>query len=253
MMKLIINPKYRKDEKMIRDMLSRFDDPSYGVTLRNQRNVIKNIDDKYIIKKFVKITSANRTIYSFIRKTKAQRSYEYAQKYKNLGIETPDGIAYMETKRNNILRDCYYIYKYSDFKEVAPFLKEPPTPESEKVVLGYIHLIVEMHAKGIEHRDLNPTNILYQVNEKTGEIEYQVLDINRTSFMGKPLTDHQRFGNLLRVCYDDYWFRFIIANYEKEAGFPEDYVLKGCQKVERAYKLRNNIRFGLKKMIGLKK
>ena len=59
--------------------------------------------------------------------------------------------------------------------------------------------------------------------------------------------------DLLRVCYDDYWFRFIIANYEKEAGFSEDYVLKVCQKVERAYKLRYNIRFGLKKMIVLKK
>ena len=64
-----------------------------------ERNTIKNFklkDEKINIKSFKKPNIFNAFVYKFIRKSKAKRSFEYAQKLIDYGISTPFPIAYIE-------------------------------------------------------------------------------------------------------------------------------------------------------------
>ena len=97
-MKIIFNTNYIKDKSDILDLVNDFD--RSGIELGNQkRNKIKlfNIGKRKInIKSFKSPKFINSLIYDTFRKSKAQRSYEYANKLINLGVLTPLPIAYIQ-------------------------------------------------------------------------------------------------------------------------------------------------------------
>ena len=116
-MKIIFNTNYIKDKSDILDLVNDFD--RSGIELGNQkRNTIKlfNIGKRKInIKSFKSPNFINSLIYDTFRKSKAQRSFEYANKLINLGVLTPLPIAYIQNSSFIRLKQSYYISEHLDY------------------------------------------------------------------------------------------------------------------------------------------
>ncbi|GAL62962.1 hypothetical protein [Algibacter lectus] len=85
------------------EMIHNFDNYDGGV---GNRNIIKiiNIDGVNLNIKAFKIPNLiNRVAYNFFRKSKAQRSFEYANKLTKMGVGTPKPIAFFEYKTHLVL------------------------------------------------------------------------------------------------------------------------------------------------------
>ena len=80
--------------------------------LHNQRNVIKLFEingRKYVVKSFKVPHLFNRVVYSFFRKSKAERSYINTKKLESLNIGTPPPVAYIEFYSSFLIKESFYI------------------------------------------------------------------------------------------------------------------------------------------------
>ncbi|MAP53765.1 MAG: Kdo domain containing protein, partial [Altibacter sp.] len=77
-----------------------------------ERNTIKlfNLDELTVnVKSFKRPNLINRIAYRYFRKSKAERSYTYANTLLEKGIGTPQPIAYFENRDLLGLKDSYYV------------------------------------------------------------------------------------------------------------------------------------------------
>jgi tRNA A-37 threonylcarbamoyl transferase component Bud32 len=158
---------------------------TYGKTLHDERNVIKsyhlkttdNTSKEVIVKRYKRPNPFQRIVYSFFRKSKAERSFFNAQELRNRGVETPHEIAFIEQKKHLLLEYGYYI---SESIYDPPIEKELilPADFNKNMAESFANYAVQLHAKGILHHDLNSTNVLYHEMEN-GDYTFSIIDINR--------------------------------------------------------------------------
>ena len=154
---------------------------AYGT---GKRNSVKKIDlsDKTIIIKSFKVPNfINQIIYRFIRKSKAQRSYEFASKLLERGINTPAPIAFLEKYSILGLTKSYYISEFVDchltYRELTNQLDYP---EHEAILLAFTKFTYDLHQKEINFLDHSPGNTL--IVKKNKSFEFYLVDLNRMQF-----------------------------------------------------------------------
>jgi Lipopolysaccharide kinase (Kdo/WaaP) family. len=190
-----------------------FENDATCVTLHKQRNVVKYVPkEDIVIKRFVKISLFNRIMYSFFRKSKAERSWRNAHKLIKLGIGTPYPVAYIEIKKYGFLLDSYYICKNCSWQSVQSVFLNKPCESSLFIVDACLKFIVDLHKKGVLHFDLNPANILY--NEHEG---FNLIDLNRMSFK-KSYRVNKAIRNLTRMTENPDMYYYIVCKYAEIAG-----------------------------------
>lgn len=201
-MKVVINPKYSHLESFIRTVL----DHNYKVdaVYRQFRNRVEDVTIdgvRMVIKIFKKPTELNRVVYSFIRKTKARRSYEKSFKMLEAGMLVPEPIAYMEKRKGIFFHTGCYISAYLPYRAIDDYEHYYPADYASYqeflVLLKEIaEFAVQMHLKGIIHNDFNKDNILYRrlesndnatSGENNGEsqrrhYDFALIDLNRVKF-----------------------------------------------------------------------
>ena len=104
-----INPKYKYLEKDILNIPSIFD--KTGTIIQDNRNVIKILEIKGLllnVKSFKQPHFINRIAYTYFRKSKAYRSFQYANKLIENNISTPEPVAYIEII-DGLLTKSFYI------------------------------------------------------------------------------------------------------------------------------------------------
>lgn len=157
-----------------------------GNYIYNKRNKIKkfvlsDIDDlqlqTLVVKRYKKPNFFQKLSYSFIRPTKAKRAFFNARKLRSLGISTPKEIAYIEEGgRSGFFEYGYYVC----LEDNAPPIRERLI-ESEffdrQMASDFAIFVAHLHEKGIIHKDLNSTNVLYH-NSDCG-YSFSLIDINR--------------------------------------------------------------------------
>jgi hypothetical protein len=156
-----------------------------GKIIFKGRNTLKVINVgaiEYCIKSYGKPTLANRFIYSFFRKTKAQRSFENAQKLLSLGFNTPAPIAFVNTYTSmGILRRCFYIYQYEkNWHTLNQVLENNDEELKETVVSSFSRFIDRLFDKDVLNNDFNIGNILVKIED--GIVNFSLIDINRIKF-----------------------------------------------------------------------
>ena len=115
-MKFEFNAAYKNDKSPLTMLVIGFDaivDPNSS----GDRNQIKTTllnGNGLCIKAFKKPNLINRIAYTFFRKSKAQRSFEFANRLLKLGILTPMPIAYFEFKTNGLIDKTFYISEQLD-------------------------------------------------------------------------------------------------------------------------------------------
>lgn len=169
----------------------------------NRRNIVEKvkIDDKvFVIKKFKKPHIINRFAYTFLRKSKARRAFEYAGKLLEKDIDTAFPVAYIEVKRGGLFHTGYFISEFLDYP-LLPEAKQLDEKEAEQLKSDLLNFTVDLHNKKIIHKDYNPTNILFH---KEGEnYKFALIDINRLEFNSTNLTLCMQAINQLLLGLDE--------------------------------------------------
>ena len=134
--------------------------------LHNGRNRVTIVGNT-VVKTFHIPRFPNNLIYGLFRKSKAQRSYEYALA---LGELTPKPISYHENIQHGLLGDSNYISEHSSYPYT---LRQISNQETIYTTLG--RFTAQLHKRGFYPLDYSAGNIL--VSEDGTQM--QLVDLNR--------------------------------------------------------------------------
>lgn len=175
-----------------------------GSEIQSGRNITKVMEKDgftLVVKNYKRITIANRIMYRFFRKSKAQRAYENALKLREMDISTPDPVAYIEKYKGIFLESSYFVSIYIDYLGVDDALASGRF-DSKSLLTKFAQYLYRLHNKGVFHKDLNLANVMCK--EVDGKISFSLIDLNRLRFE-KP-SQKKRFRNLkfLNLPIDQY-------------------------------------------------
>ncbi|WP_430813237.1 hypothetical protein [Carboxylicivirga sp. RSCT41] len=214
MKKIIIDEAHAEVRPFIESIHESFQ--TSGEWIRDARNQIKRYQHEgydLCIKSFRKATLLNRVIYSFVRKSKAQRSFEIAQHLLKENISTPEPIAYVEVyNRWHYMTHSYYICKYEDVDFRLSEVLANDVPDKQLILNGFVNFTVNgLYPKGVKHKDFNSTNVLIR---KLGRLhyEYMLVDLNRIK-IGKPIMFHKGLRVLQKISGSPIYLTELARHY----------------------------------------
>lgn len=197
-MRIVVSDVYKKKESEIHRALEDFI-PGGEMFIKGPRNTIKlfPLGQKQMnIKSFRVPNFVNKIAYRFFRKSKAQRSFEYAQTLIKRGIGTPYPIAYAEERLGLLFGKSFYISEHQESDlTYRTLVQEPDFPDSEKILRAFTRFTYSLHENHIEFLDHSPGNTL--IKNKEDGYDFFLVDLNRMNF-GK-LDFDARMKNFARL------------------------------------------------------
>lgn len=193
-----IHNNFKQHDAFLDDIIINYD--TKGEDFGNQdRNSLKlfNLEDKTLNVKSFRIPNLiNQIAYRFFRKSKAQRSFEYANRLQSLEIGTPQPVAYYEYKTAILFKKSYYISEQLDcdltYRELTTDLNYP---NHEEILRAFTRFTYKLHEKQVNFLDHSPGNTLIK---KVGEkYEFYLVDLNRMEF--KPMNFEERIKNFAKL------------------------------------------------------
>ncbi len=157
-----------------------------GSIIQDSRNIVKLVNTPYgnvVIKNFKGMYFFNRLAYSLFRRSKASRSYLYADILRKNGIITPTNIAWVNRYTFGLLMESFYVSIYYPYPTLHELLNSPAYAEEQKrkaILDGLAAFAMHLHYLGIYHADFSTGNIL--VIAKDGGYEFGMVDLNRIRF-----------------------------------------------------------------------
>ena len=210
------------------------------------RNIIKNIkiDNKlWSVKSFSKPKNINKIIYSFIRDSKAKRSFEYSLKISKF---VPEPLGYVEIYNKRILTNSYFISKSFNYDfTIREILFKKLNHKKIEILKSFARFSYELHQNNIEHLDYSPGNIL--IKKDKNRYIFKIVDINRMKFHSLDL--QQRAINFSKVWLRDEDMEIVIKEYAKIASFNYNEMLKFALYHSRQHKYNANFKKKLKDRI----
>jgi len=238
-MNITVNPSYQSLENFIRTLPEVFQ--HQGVMLHDKRNVVKLYEIeglKLVVKRYKVPLFFQRIDYTFFRPSKAKRAYLFALRLKELGISTPEPIAYVECKRFGIFRQGYFVSTYTSDSDIKSNIGLLDT--DSQLFDGLVDYLVFLHSKGFLHGDTNLSNFLFH-KKSDGRYEFAVIDLNRSHFRESP-TKEECLSNLMRLTRDRGLSSRIVSAYAERRGWDAaesvEYVSRQIDKYERKRKAR---------------
>ena len=168
-----------------------FDRWTEGEVIDARRNILR-VTDCIVVKQFRTPSLWRGIWYGWFGKSKARRSYEYAQRMEGL---TPAPVAYREVRVCGVLRESWYACKQSECPYTfIDLIEHPDFPNREQILRAIGRFTAELHRRGIWHPDYSQGNILF--NADGSHIE--VIDLNRIRWCkhvhGYPFKRLERIG-----------------------------------------------------------
>lgn len=202
MIRIVLNPKYEYLRESITQLIHPFRFARSGTVLHDGRNTIKRFDSdgtSLAVKRYGLISMLNKVVYGTVRRSKAERAYLHAVRLRNLGVDTPEEVAFVEERRYGILQVSYFISLYSDYRPVMELIEGKALDANiQKGLFDQLATFIHhIHWAGILHRDLNIGNILC-AEKQPGVFSFQLIDTNRMEFR-QNLSMLMRMRNLRRL------------------------------------------------------
>jgi hypothetical protein len=218
-----ISKKFKSEENSIQQIISSFD--SSGELFGNgDRNKIKlfDLNGKIVNVKSFKIPHfINKIAYKYFRKSKAKRSFEYANKLIELGIGTPEPIAFVEFSSLLGLENSYYVSEHLlcdlTYRELV---EVPDYPDRDNILRQFTKFSFDLHEKGIEFLDHSPGNTLIKKNAN-GNYNFFLVDLNRMEFHNE-MSFETRMKNLCRLTPLKEMVATMSNEYAKYYNEPEE-------------------------------
>lgn len=217
-MKVHIHPNYAKYEKSIRAIPS--GEYEREEVYCNRRNTVERVrlgDKDFVIKKYKRPALINCLIYTWFRKSKARRAFEYAELFLQRGIETAPPVAYIEIKKNGFFHTGYFISEYLAYPLITDIYDDNIAEEVKKeLIQDLVSFTLQLHLNKVVPLDYNPKNIFYH---KVGDkYRFALIDINRLKLGKLPgIRMSMKSFNQLGIPPAD--FMKIIPLYAEKRGF----------------------------------
>ncbi len=220
-----IDPAYQYLEREIQMIPEIFSESGNIVT--SGRNVIRRIEMAGLllnVKSFQVPHWINRIAYAWFRKSKARRSFEYAQLLVAKGIGTPAPVAYIEQRHGGGLTSSYYVSLHLDdvrtFKQMT--LEKPA--DWREMLCAFTRFTYDFQQKGIYFMDHSPGNTLIRRTEE-GEFRFYLVDLNRMKF--RTLDRQTGLKNFYRLGMDPEMCSIVATEYARlTGGNPDEMVRK---------------------------
>lgn len=197
-MKFTFSEKYRQQEGKIKDILFHFE--GTGELLNDgTRNKIKLYElegEKINIKSFKIPNAVNKIAYRFLRKSKAERSFEYAHHLLQNGVGTPYPVAYAEDKAGPFFLSSFYVSEHMQYDlRYKDLVENHEIPHWEEILRAFTRFTFSLHEKNIEFLDHSPGNTLIRIED--GGYHFSLVDLNRMKF--RKLNFEERMKNFSRL------------------------------------------------------
>lgn len=182
------------------------------------RNLIKKVNYKSMnlnVKAFKLPHLVNQFIYGYVRKSKASRSFEYANKLLEFNIGTPKPLAYIENKNIFGLRKSFYISENINYHlTYRELVTESDFPNHEIILRAFTRFTFDLHENGVNFLDHSPGNTL--IVSKTDSYDFYLVDLNRMKFQNMSFQD--RMQNFSRLSPKKEMVKVMSDEYAKISG-----------------------------------
>lgn len=210
----------------------------------DKRNKIKTIffDKEDITIKSFKIPHfINKIVYTFLRPSKAERSYHNSMKILEF---VPKPIGYTEYTKFGFLHDSYFLsekYAY-DFTIREPLIQDN-FEDRENIFKQFAAFTHALHLKGVVHLDYSPGNILIKkMSDHT--YEFKIIDVNRMEF--KMLSQEEKLESFSKLWARDEDLMHIIRSYIHFIDMDEEKAISIALNASQKHKDKKNFKKRLK-------
>lgn len=151
-----------------------------GTEIFKNRNAIRQYkigEDSVVVKQFTLSHAFNRFVYRWLRKSKAQRSYEYAAQLRALGVGSPEPLGFCDTGTFWQIGYCYYASRASTLRYNFRDAVETQQPDEAEILRAIAETTARMHEGGFWHKDYSGGNILW--DRTPSGIAVEIIDLNR--------------------------------------------------------------------------
>ncbi|TPN84783.1 lipopolysaccharide kinase InaA family protein [Aquimarina algicola] len=210
----IIHPSYASIASQIKKAIANFEEipEILGDAERNVIKIIEIEDKKYAIKSFKIPNIINQIAYRFFRKSKAERSYIYANKLIDLGIGTPFPVAYELNTTSFLFKKSYYISELVDcdltYRELTTDFS---IKDHEDILRAFTRFTYTLHRNGVNFLDHSPGNTLIKRREEG--YDFYLVDLNRMEF--GELSFEKRVKNFSRLTIHESMIRVMSSEYAR--------------------------------------
>jgi hypothetical protein len=249
-----IHDNFKQHEAFLDDIITNFDTKGedFGNQDRNSLKLFKLEDKTLNVKSFRIPNFINQLAYRFLRKSKAQRSFEYAKQLQSLGIGTPQPVAYYEYKTPILFKNSFYISEQLNcdltYRELT---KDLNYPEHEIILRTFTRFTFHLHEKQVKFLDHSPGNTL--IKKVGNDYQFYLVDLNRMEFKSMDLNERiKNFAKLtihksmIEVMSDEY-AKCIEEPYEKVFQLMWHYTQEFQNKYRRKRRLKRKLKFWKKK------
>lgn len=205
-MRAVFNPTYQKDKEELLSFIENFQNTGedFGNGDRNRIKLFDFKGQKINIKAFKTPNLINQFAYRYVRQSKAERSFQFANKLISLEIGTPKPVAYIENYGGLGLKDSYYISFHDEPKYTyRDLVHDSEIDNHEKILRAFTAFSYMLHEKEVEFLDHSPGNTL--IFEEQGIYEFKLVDLNRMNF--RPLRFDDRMRNMRRLTPQKRWLK----------------------------------------------
>ncbi|MDT0675984.1 lipopolysaccharide kinase InaA family protein [Autumnicola musiva] len=224
-MKLVLSEYCHESKSHIEALISNFHKEG-EILSAGKRNSIKIFDlkgKKINIKSFKIPNLINTITYRFFRKSKAERSFVYAETLLSKGIGTPSPIAFAENTSAFAFRDSYYISEHLDYDlTYRELVTNPEYPDNEQILRAFTRFTHKLHEEGVEFLDHSPGNTLIQL--ENGNYKFFLVDLNRMNF--RKLNFEKRMKNFSRLTPKKNMVEVMADEYAKLIDRPKEEVFE---------------------------
>ena len=215
---IIIHPDYQS----YKDFLQAIPNHQYEVekVYCKRRNTVEkvrwnNVD--FVVKRYRVPVLINRLVYTFFRKSKAQRSYENAQKLLRIGISTATPVGYIIQKKNGLLHTVWFISLCLPAYTLYEYHLTVQEPDKlERLWKGLSDFMLNAHLHKYYFLDNNGGNILVQ--EKTDGLHFSIIDINRIE-QGRIPSLYKSMKSFDQLGLDVSALLSVLNHYTRERNF----------------------------------
>ena len=253
-MNKVIHPEFLHQAEEINQIIENFNTGGQMFVdgTRNKINLFDLGNLTVNVKSFKVPNFINKLVYRTFRKSKARRSYEFANILLEKGIGTPQPIAYFEHFTAFTLQDSYYISAQMETELTFRQLIEiPDYPDHENILRQFTRFTFELHEKGVEFLDNTPGNTLIK---KIGEEQYAffLVDLNRMKFHNN-MSFAQRIENMAKLTPETRLITVMSDEYAKLYNKSYDEVLGLMVKRTQYFSNRFHRKRAIKRKLGLRK
>lgn len=249
-MKAVFHKSFQPHKETIQGFIENFDNTGEQFGKAN-RNSIKLFDlgkQKVNVKSFKIPNIFNQFVYKFLRKGKAQRSFEYANFLLEHGIGTPQPIAYFEYTTPFLFKKSYYVSEHQNcdltYRELTTKFDYP---DYEAMMRAFTRFTFRLHENNIHFLDHSPGNTL--IKKMNGQYDFYLVDLNRMKF--KPMDFQTRIRNfrkltihksMVEIMSDEY-AKLCSENYERVFNLMWDSTEDFQRKFHRKKNIKKKLMF----------